>query len=34
MGATGRGAGAVGATHPMTVSETVIALLRPKPDLA
>ncbi|MYX68635.1 protein involved in plasmid replication-relaxation, partial [Streptomyces sp. KhCrAH-43] len=34
MGATARGAGAAGASHPMAVNETVIALLRPKPDLA
>ncbi|WP_330310616.1 replication-relaxation family protein [Streptomyces sp. NBC_00523] len=34
MGATARGAGAAGASHPMTVNKTVIGLLRPKPDLA
>ncbi|MCY0930999.1 replication-relaxation family protein [Streptomyces sp. H27-H1] len=34
MGSTARGAGSSGATHPMTVNETVIAMLRPKPDLA
>ncbi|MFG3533219.1 replication-relaxation family protein [Streptomyces sp. NPDC047917] len=34
MGSTARGAGASGATHPMTVNETVIAMLRPKPNLA
>ncbi|MGW9116630.1 replication-relaxation family protein [Streptomyces sp. NPDC055663] len=34
MGSTTRGAGASGATHPMTVNETIIAMLRPKPDLA
>ncbi|MGZ2360970.1 replication-relaxation family protein [Streptomyces sp. 372A] len=34
MGATARGAGAAGASHPMAVNETVIGLLRPKPDLA
>ncbi|MGW2477893.1 hypothetical protein [Streptomyces sp. NPDC001665] len=34
MGAIARGAGAAGASHPMAVNETVIALLRPKPDLA
>ncbi|MEU9109899.1 hypothetical protein AB0D54_37365 [Streptomyces xanthophaeus] len=33
MGATARGAGSGGATHPMAVNETVIAMLRPKPDL-
>ncbi len=33
MGSTARGAGSSGATHPMAVNETVIALLRPKPDL-
>ncbi|MGW2987537.1 replication-relaxation family protein [Streptomyces goshikiensis] len=33
MGSTARGAGSSGATHPMSVNETVIALLRPKPDL-
>ncbi|MEV4998547.1 replication-relaxation family protein [Streptomyces niveus] len=34
MGGTARGAGVTGAAHPMLVNETVIALLRPKPDLA
>ncbi|SEE51295.1 Replication-relaxation [Streptomyces sp. 2131.1] len=34
MGATARGAGAGGASHPMAVNETVIALLRPNPELA
>ncbi|MEU2026698.1 hypothetical protein ABZ565_31760 [Streptomyces sp. NPDC016469] len=34
MGATARGAGAAGASHPMAVNETVAGLLRPKPDLA
>ncbi|MFD3484900.1 replication-relaxation family protein [Streptomyces sp. NPDC058665] len=34
MGSAARGAGATGAAHPMSVNETVIALLRPKPDLA
>ncbi|MFD9419493.1 replication-relaxation family protein [Streptomyces goshikiensis] len=33
MGSTARGAGSSGASHPMSVNETVIALLRPKPDL-
>ncbi|MFF9011231.1 replication-relaxation family protein [Streptomyces goshikiensis] len=33
MGSTARGAGSSGATHPMSVNETVIAMLRPKPDL-
>ncbi|MFD6992776.1 replication-relaxation family protein [Streptomyces sp. NPDC059943] len=33
MGGTARGAGTTGAAHPMSVNETVIALLRPKPDL-
>ncbi|MEU5137926.1 replication-relaxation family protein [Streptomyces californicus] len=33
MGSTARGAGSSGASHPMAVNETVIALLRPKPDL-
>lgn len=33
MGSTARGAGTTGAAHPMSVSETAIALLRPKPDL-
>ncbi|MFD4339033.1 hypothetical protein ACFWPP_17895 [Streptomyces anulatus] len=30
MGSTARGAGSSGASHPMAVNETVIALLRPK----
>ncbi|MFE7537247.1 replication-relaxation family protein [Streptomyces rhizosphaericola] len=34
MGSTARGAGSSGASHPMTVNETVIAMLRPKPNLA
>ncbi|MFJ8856326.1 replication-relaxation family protein [Streptomyces sp. NPDC102437] len=34
MGSTARGAGASGATHPMAVNETIIAMLRPKPNLA
>ncbi|MFE5998848.1 hypothetical protein ACFQ6C_18545 [Streptomyces sp. NPDC056454] len=34
MGSTARGAGSSGASNPMAVNETVIALLRPKPDLA
>lgn len=34
MGSTARGAGSSGASHPMAVNETVIALLRPKPNLA
>ncbi|MEU4180921.1 replication-relaxation family protein [Streptomyces sp. NPDC026589] len=34
MGSTARGAGSSGASHPMAVNKTVIALLRPKPDLA
>lgn len=34
MGSTARGAGSSGASHPMAVNETVIALLRPKPDMA
>ncbi|WBO68863.1 hypothetical protein [Streptomyces camelliae] len=34
MGSTARGAGSSGASHPMAVNETVIAMLRPKPDLA
>ncbi|MCZ0210724.1 replication-relaxation family protein [Streptomyces sp. UMAF16] len=34
MGSTARGAGSSGAAHPMAVNETVIALLRPKPDMA
>ncbi|MGW0771642.1 replication-relaxation family protein [Streptomyces sp. NPDC002676] len=34
MGSTARGAGRSGATHPMTVNEALVALLRPRPDLA
>ncbi|MEU2135228.1 replication-relaxation family protein [Streptomyces sp. NPDC018352] len=34
MGSTARGASTSGATHPITVNETVIAMLRPKPNLA
>ncbi|MFF4227403.1 replication-relaxation family protein [Streptomyces abikoensis] len=34
MGSTARGAGSSGASHPMAVTETVIAMLRPKPNLA
>ncbi|MFI0990542.1 replication-relaxation family protein [Streptomyces exfoliatus] len=34
MGSTARGAGSSGASHPMAVNETVIAMLRPKPNLA
>lgn len=34
MGSTARGAGSSGASHPMAVNETVIALLRPKPNIA
>ncbi|MEV2255854.1 replication-relaxation family protein [Streptomyces sp. NPDC050147] len=34
MGSTARGAGASGASHPMAVNETMIALLRPKPNMA
>ncbi|MEU9064954.1 replication-relaxation family protein [Streptomyces sp. NPDC048430] len=33
MGSTARGAGSSGASHPMAVNETVIALLRPKPNM-
>ncbi|WP_412079123.1 replication-relaxation family protein [Streptomyces xanthophaeus] len=33
MGSTARGAGSSGATHPMAVTEIVVAMLRPKPDL-
>lgn len=33
MGSPARGAGRTGASHPMTVNEAVLALLRPKPDL-
>ncbi|MET9450879.1 replication-relaxation family protein [Streptomyces cinerochromogenes] len=34
MGNPARGAGRTGASHPMVVNEAVLALLRPKPDLA
>ncbi|MFF5538648.1 replication-relaxation family protein [Streptomyces cinerochromogenes] len=34
MGNPDRGAGRTGASHPMTVNEAVLALLRPKPDLS
>ncbi|MFJ9026208.1 replication-relaxation family protein [Streptomyces sp. NPDC102259] len=34
MGPTARGAGSSGASHPMAVNETVIAMLRPKPNMA
>jgi hypothetical protein len=34
MGSTVRGAGSSGAPHPMAVNETVIAMLRPKPNMA
>ncbi|MFC8996241.1 replication-relaxation family protein [Streptomyces rochei] len=34
MGNPARGAGRTGASHPMTVNEAVLALLRPKPNLA
>ncbi|CAL9327285.1 replication-relaxation family protein [Streptomyces sp. SudanB182_2057] len=34
MGSTVRGAGSSGASHPMAVNETVIAMLRPKPNMA
>ncbi|MCZ7430090.1 replication-relaxation family protein [Streptomyces sp. WMMC1477] len=34
MGGTARGAGRSGAPHAMAVNETVLALIRPKPDLA
>ncbi|MDJ1135749.1 hypothetical protein [Streptomyces iconiensis] len=34
LGSTARGAGSSGASDPMAVNETVIAKLRPKPDLA
>ncbi|MDN3258796.1 hypothetical protein QWJ26_03060 [Streptomyces sp. CSDS2] len=34
MSSTARGAGSSGVSHPMAVNETVIAMLRPKPDLA
>ncbi|MGW5115232.1 replication-relaxation family protein [Streptomyces noursei] len=33
MGGMPKGAGRSGASHPMTVNETVIALIRPKPNL-
>ncbi|GAA1149156.1 replication-relaxation family protein [Streptomyces javensis] len=33
MGGMPKGAGSSGASHPMTVNETVIALIRPKPNL-
>ena len=33
MGSTARGAGSSGGSHPIAVNETVIAMLRPKPDL-
>jgi hypothetical protein len=33
MGGIPRGAGSTGASHAMTVNETVIAMIRPKPDL-
>ncbi|WP_257895446.1 replication-relaxation family protein [Streptomyces anulatus] len=34
MGSTARGAGSSGASHSMAVNETVIAMLRPKPNMA
>ncbi|MFI8007925.1 replication-relaxation family protein [Streptomyces sp. NPDC086010] len=34
MGSTARGAGSSGASHPMSVNEIVIAMLRPKPNMA
>ncbi|MFD9360045.1 replication-relaxation family protein [Streptomyces sp. NPDC060031] len=34
MGSTARGAGSSGGSHPLAVNETVIAMLRPKPDMA
>ncbi|MFE3905693.1 replication-relaxation family protein [Streptomyces sp. NPDC059153] len=34
MGNPARGAGRTGASHPMVVNDAVLALLRPKPDLA
>jgi hypothetical protein len=34
MGSTARGAGSSGASHPVAVNETVIAMLRPKPNMA
>ncbi|MFI2215166.1 replication-relaxation family protein [Streptomyces sp. NPDC020141] len=33
MGGTARGAGSSGGSHAMAVNETIIAMLRPKPDL-
>ncbi|WP_405915227.1 hypothetical protein [Streptomyces sp. NBC_00728] len=33
MGGMPKSGGRSGASHPMTVNETVIALIRPKPDL-
>lgn len=33
MGGMPKSAGRSGASHPMAVNETVIALIRPKPDL-
>ncbi|MFF8960773.1 replication-relaxation family protein [Streptomyces sp. NPDC014894] len=33
MGGTARGTGSSGGTHAMAVNETIIAMLRPKPDL-
>ncbi|MGW6144824.1 hypothetical protein [Streptomyces sp. NPDC055140] len=33
MGGMPKSAGGSGVSHPMTVNETVIALIRPKPDL-
>ncbi|MFF3581017.1 hypothetical protein [Streptomyces mirabilis] len=33
MGGMPKSAGRSGASHPMTVNETVISLIRPKPDL-
>ncbi|MEU1406802.1 replication-relaxation family protein [Streptomyces sp. NPDC005728] len=33
MGGIPKGAGRSGASHPMTVNETVIAMIRPKPDM-
>ncbi|WP_239569327.1 replication-relaxation family protein [Streptomyces sp. G44] len=34
LGSTARGAGSSGASHPLAVNETVITMLRPKPNLA
>jgi hypothetical protein len=34
MGGAARGAGRVGAQHAMSVNETILALLRPKPDVS